>query len=127
MSKTPAHDLVRQIIREEIEAYLNERLGHKEVSTDADNVTTHQLTKDGEQTGYMKTKTVDGKTVVAGRLGPQAAKKKLAEAKKKKDTRSPEEKSRDMGQIEMFPDETKEKAKSELRQAMAKMRETGLK
>lgn len=130
MSKTPVTDVVRRIIREEIEAYLNEQLGRKEVGTDKEGVTTHQLTKDGEQVGYAKTKQVKGGTAAAGRIGKQVAGKKLSEAKKKKDTRSPEEKARDLDQQEMFPDEDddrKEKAKAELRKAAKKMKQTGLK
>lgn len=103
---------LQTIIREELDALLKETTSTEKVS-DKDGVTTHRL-KDGEKaTGWMKTKKTDKGQVMVGLVGKKAAEKPLGEAappepavgkkKKKKDEKSIEQKSREMGQIEMFP------------------------
>lgn len=111
-------ELIRQVIREELKS--------REVKKDPETgITTSDLQdKEGKRVGYMKHKELPtGGFVAGGRLGPKAAEKKVDETtatssddeepkkddeekpkrpRRRKDKRSIEDISREMGQIEMF-------------------------
>ena len=119
-------ELIRNVIREELKS--------REVKKDTETgVTTSDLEdKEGKKVGYMKhtTDPQTGGLVAAGRIGPKAAEKEVDETtdtssdneepkkddseekpkrpRRRKDTRSIEQKSRDMGQIEMFEERLRE-------------------
>lgn len=118
LNETTAKQL-RDIIQEEINFVLEE-LSSQKLDTDEKGVTTHTLKSNGKNAGYVKTKD----NVMVGRIRPTKPLKKdtveeIVKAppsgdedspdtepekkpRKKKDNRSKEDKSRDIGQIEMF-------------------------
>jgi len=128
MNHTPEEqlrELIRKVIREELKS--------REVKKDPKTgITTSNLEDKGKRVGYMKhtTNPQTGGLVAAGRIGPKAAEKEVDETtdtssdneepkkddgeekpkrpRRRKDTRSIEQKSRDMGQIEMFEERLRE-------------------
>lgn len=121
MNHTPEEqlrELIRNVIREELKS--------REVKKDPETgITTSDLEDKGKRVGYMKHKELPtGGFVAGGRIGPKAAEKKVDETtatssddeepkkddseekpkrpRRRKDKRSIEDISREMGQIEMF-------------------------
>jgi hypothetical protein len=130
MKHTPEEQL-RELIRQAIREELKQREVKKDPETGV--TTSHLVDKDDKRVGYSKHKELPtGGFVVGGRLGPKAAEKNVDETtdvasdadepnnddddkktppmrrkdKRSKDKRSIEDIAREMGQIEMFQEQT---------------------